>query len=69
MGALPQPVADDIAFHLDAIAAHFKAPMITLLIRPDVDEGLDADCVMTNDDLRLAIEALELRHAIGPIAT
>ncbi len=66
MRALPQPVADDIAFHLDAVAAHFKDPKVTLLVRPGVAEGLDADCVMTNDELPLAIAALERRHALGP---
>lgn len=66
MAGLPLHIALDIQAHLDAIAGHFKAPKITLLVRPEVAPHLDADCVVTNDELPLAIQALERRHALDP---
>jgi len=68
-GQLPLHIRLDIQAHLDAIAVHFKAPKITLLVRPEVPDGLDADLVMTNDTLPALIEALKRRHQLDPERT
>lgn len=47
--SLPAHVAADIEAHLHAIAAHFKNPKITLIVRtPGLDTG---DVLMTQDTL------------------
>jgi len=63
MAGLPQHIAADIEYHLDAIARWFKNPTVTLVVRNDIGEGLDADVVMTKDEIPRAIEVLQRRHA------
>lgn len=65
MPGIPQHVGDDIAFHLDAIRAHFRDPKVTLIVRPQIGPGKDADVVMTDDELPLVAAALVRRAAAG----
>ncbi|MCW3837845.1 hypothetical protein ACFQ1E_17510 [Sphingomonas canadensis] len=68
-GGIPTYVAAEISSHLDAIAAYFKAPRLTLVIRnPDTAPNGAGDLVMTNDDLDLVIEAIRIRQEAGPDA-
>lgn len=62
MSGVPEHILEDIQSHLDAIARHFIRPRVTLLVRPDVGPGLDADFVLTNDDLLEAADGLIHRH-------
>lgn len=61
---VPAPIAEDISRRLNQIASHFPGtPKITLLVRNDLGPEKDGDLVMTNDELPIAIAALEMRHA------
>jgi hypothetical protein len=66
MTGLPAHVEGEIAGHLDQIKRLFKNPKLTLLVRNDIGPGMDADVVMTDDDLTSAIDALVRRRALGP---
>jgi hypothetical protein len=57
MSGIPAFVAESIARDLNHIATFFKEPKITLIVRsPQLDDG---DLVMTADDPRKAIAAIE----------
>ncbi len=65
MSGLPAHIEADIASHMDAIKAHFRNPKITVLIRPDIGPGKDADVLLTDDDPHEAISAIARRVAAG----
>lgn len=58
---LVQAVAEQVAEHMDRILRHFQpGAKITVLVRsPEAPTG-DRDFVLSNDQLDLAISALEL---------
>lgn len=57
MAGIPDHISDEIADHLDAIKAFFKAPKLTLIVR--APELADGDLVMTDDRIADAVAALE----------
>ena len=66
MTGLPPHVSDRIQGYLNAIAAEFRpGAKLTLLVRNDLGDERDADAVITNDDLTLAIAGLQRRLEAG----
>lgn len=56
--SIPLHIQEEIAGHLDAIAALFKNPKMTLLIRnPDIADN-DGDMLLGNDSFEDAEKAL-----------
>lgn len=64
MAGLPQEYQQRMEQVLNEIGKMFKNPRLTLVVRnPDqTAQGLDADCVITNDDLNEAIRAINVRQ-------
>lgn len=66
MTGLPPNGAAKIHGHLDVIGEMFiPGTKLTLVVRPPLADGLDGDAVVNNDELELAIAALERRLAAG----
>lgn len=61
MAGLPDGIQREIAIRLDEIRAFFTNPKLTLIVRNDIGPGKDADVVVSDDDLELAIRTLEKR--------
>lgn len=57
MSAVMKRLHADLSRDLDSICARFKNPKVTLIVRaPDLEDG---DVVIGNDDLDMAIAAIE----------
>lgn len=65
MAGLPREYQERIAAHMEGIKILFKNPRLTLVVRnPDLTaQGLDGDCVITDDDLDEAVKAIQKRQA------
>jgi len=63
MSGLPAHIEADIASHLDAIKGHFRNAKITVVVRPDIGPGKDADVILSDDALPTVISAIERRIA------